>query len=102
MLKVSAHAESTRLSRASRVPASRFTCEQRSEVTTYHARPHRPSPPPRCAHLLGGVGVDELAADAAGLGLGGGVSVVLAGQPELEVLLAVFGPQELPEGLKTT
>lgn len=41
-------------------------------------------------NLLRRVGVDELAADAAGLGLGRSILVVLAGQPELQVLLAVF------------
>lgn len=55
-----------------------------------------------CTNLLRCVRVDELAADAAGLGLGRSILVVLAGQPEPQVLLTVFGPQELLEGLKTT
>lgn len=43
-----------------------------------------------CTNLLRRVWVDELAADAAGLGLGRSVLVVFAGQPERQVLLTVF------------
>lgn len=53
-----------------------------------------------CAHLLWGVGVDELAVDAAGFGLWRRHPVVLTGQPELEILLAELGAQEPPKGLQ--
>lgn len=43
-----------------------------------------------CTNLLRCVRVDELAADAAGFGLGRSILEVLAGQPELQVLLTVF------------
>lgn len=43
-----------------------------------------------CTNLLRCVSADELAADAACLGLGRSILEVLAGQPELQVLLTVF------------
>lgn len=44
----------------------------------------------RCTNLLRGVRVDKLGEDAAGFGLGRSIPVGLTGQPELQVLLAVF------------
>lgn len=47
-----------------------------------------------------GVRVNELAIDVAGFGLRRRHPVVLAGQPELEVLLAELGAQEPAKGLQ--
>lgn len=43
-----------------------------------------------CTNLLRGIRVDKLGVDAAGFGLGRSIPVGLTGQPELQVLLAVF------------